>query len=75
MVAQNMSPVAIESLGPEISLKLRMGLPTPNWTLSRDVELLYGQSNAGSGEFIISDALYRYGFFVNQLFSLLQCFS
>ena len=53
MVAQNMSQVAIESLGPEMSLKIRMGLSTRDWTLSVDVGLLYGQSNAGSGELMI----------------------
>lgn len=62
MVAQNMSQVAIESLGPEMTLKIRMGSSTRDWTLSWYVESLYGQSNAGSGELKIRDALYRIAF-------------
>ena len=42
MVAQDMSQVAMESLGSEMTLRLRMGLVALEWMLSWEVRFLCG---------------------------------
>ena len=77
MVAQDVSLVAIESLGSEMILRLRMGFGALDWRLSWDVRILFWleQGWLALVSRMLETHCINFGFIVNQQCRLLERFS